>query len=240
MARLPRLTLAGQVHLVVLQCRAGQSMFVDDEDRRRYGGALLESSREHAVAVHAYALLDDQVLLLVSAPEPASLGRFMQAVGRRYVRPFNRRHARTGALWDGRFRSAVIDPASFLLECMRLIEQAPVRRGWVSQANDWVWSSAAHHAGRKADSIVTEHVGYWQLGNTPFERQAHHVRALGVMLADDTVAKLLVAARHGWPVGSAVFLRALAEATDRPVQRRPRGRPRGAPVLNDASGTKVG
>jgi putative transposase len=229
MARLPRFTLAGQVHLVALQCRAGQSMFVDDEDRRRYSVALLESSREHAVAVHAYALLDDQVLLLVSAPQPASLGQFMQAVGRRYVRPFNRRHARTGALWDGRFRSTVIDPASFLLECMRLIEQAPVRRGWVGQAGDWVWSSAAHHAGHKADSIVTEHVAYWQLGNTPFERQARHVRDLGLMLADRTVGELLAAARHGWPLGSAVFLRSLAEATERPVQRRPRGRPRQTP-----------
>ena len=239
MARLPRLTLAGQVHLVVLQCRAGQAMFVDDEDRRRYSVALLESSREHAVAVHAYALLDDQVLLLASAPEPASLGRFMQAVGRRYVRPFNRRQARSGALWEGRFRSAVIDPASFLLECMQLIEQAPVRRGWVSQAGDWVWSSAAHHAGRKTDSIVTEHVGYWRLGNTPFERQARHVRELGTMLADDTVAKLLAAARHGWPLGAEVFLRGLAEATERPVQRRPRGRPRQAPVLGGTGGTKV-
>jgi putative transposase len=239
MARLPRLTLAGHVHLVALQCRAGQSMFVDDEDRRRYSVAVLESSREHAVAVHAYALLDDEVLLLVSALEPASLGRFMQAVGRRYVRPFNRRHARTGALWEGRFRSTVIDPASFLLECMRLIEQAPVRRGSVSQAGDWVWSSAAHHAGRKTDSIVTEHAVYWQLGNTPFERQARHARELGVMLADETVAELLAAARHGWPMGSAVFLRGLAEATERPVQRRPRGRPRQAPGRAGTSGTKV-
>ena len=224
---------------MVLQCRAGQAMFVDDEDRRRYGVALLESSREHAVAVHAYALLDDQVLLLASAPAPASLGRFMQAVGRRYVRPFNRRHARRGALWEGRFRSTVIDPASFLLECMRLIEQAPVRRGSVSQAGDWVWSSAAHHAGRKTDSIVTEHVVYWQLGNTPFERQARHVREIGVMLADDTVIELLTAARHGWPLGSAVFLRGLAEATERPVQRRPRGRPRRVPVPAGTGGTKV-
>ncbi len=224
MARLPRLALAGQVHLVTLRCRAGQTMFVDDEDRRRYGVALLESSREHAVAVHAYALLDDQLLLLASAPEPASLGRFMQAVARRYVRPFNRRHCRVGALWEGRFRSTVIDPASFLLVCMRWVEQAPVREGWVATAGDWVWSSAAHHAGRKTDSIVTEHAAYWQLGNTPFERQAVYVRESAVMLSDAVANELLAAARHGWPLGPPAFLSALADATERPLQRRPRGR----------------
>jgi putative transposase len=235
MARLPRLALAGQVHLVTLRCRAGQTMFVDDEDRRRYSVALLESSREHAVAVHAYALLDDQLLLLASAPESGSLGRFMQAVARRYVRPFNRRHGRTGALWEGRFRSTVIDPASFLLVCMRWVEQAPVREGRVAMAGDWVWSSAAHHAGRKVDSIVTEHAAYWQLGNTPFERQAMYVRESAVMLSDATVNQLLAAARHGWPLGPAVFLQSLAEAAERPVQRRQRGRP-----ATPSSRTKVG
>jgi putative transposase len=225
MARLPRVSLPGQVHLVLLRCRVGEAMFVDDEDRRRYRLALLDSSREHTVAVHAYVLLDEQVQLLASAPAPASLGRFMQAVARRYVRPFNRRHGRSGALWEGRFRSTVIDPASFLLVCMRLIEQAPVRAGWVLRASDWAWSSAAHHAGLQADAVVSEHAAYWQLGNTPFERQALYVRESAVMLGDDVVNELHAAARHGWPVGPEPFLKALAEATERPVQRRPRGRP---------------
>ena len=225
MARLPRLTLAGQVHLVLLRCRTGQSMFVDDEDRQRCRLALLDSSRERAVAVHAYALLDEQVLLLATAPEAASLGRFMQAVARRYVRPFNRRHGRSGALWEGRFRSTVIDPASFLLTCMRLIEQAPVRSGRVQRASDWPWSSAAHHAGLHADAVVTEHAAFWQLGNTPFERQAAYVRESAVMLADDVVRELIAAARHGWPAGPEAFLQVLAEASERPVARRPKGRP---------------
>ena len=228
MARLPRLALAGQVHLVNLRCRAGQTMVVDDEDRRRYSVALLESSREHAVAVHAYALLDDELLLLATAPEPGSLGRFMQAVARRYVRPFNRRHGRSGALWEGRFRSTVVDPASFLLVCMRLVEQAPVRKGGVGQAGDWGWSSAAHHAGRKTDSIIVEHAAYWQLGNTPFERQALYVRESAVMLSDAVVNELLAAVRHGWPVGTPAFLAALGDASERPVHRRPRGRPASA------------
>ena len=226
MARLPRLTLAGQTHLVLLRCRAGQVMCVDDDDRRAYTVALLEAARALAIAVHAYVLLDDQVMLLATEPAPGALGRFMQAVARRYVRPFNRRHARTGPLWEGRFRSALIDPASFLLECTQLIEQAPVRAGLVAEAADWPWSSAAHHAGRKADSIVTEHEAFWQLGNTPFERQARHARDSASPLAEARVRELLAAARHGWPIGGMAFVRTLADVAARPLAPRPRGRPR--------------
>lgn len=225
MARLPRLDLAGHLHLVIQRGRDEHPVFVDDDDRRRYLGAMLDSSRECAVAVHAYALMSDQVLLLATPREPTSLARFMQALGRRYVKAFNHRHARRGALWEGRYRTTIVDPASHLLTCIRLIEQAPVRQGLVARTSDWPWSSAPHHAGQKADSVITEHVAYWQLGNTPFEREARYALESAVLLGDQELQQLLGAARHGWPVGSEAFLAALAKHTDRPIRPRPRGRP---------------
>ena len=226
MARLPRLDLAGHLHLVIQLARDGHRAFVDDDDRRRYLGAMLESARECAVAVHAYALMDTEVLLLATPAETASLARFMQGLGRRYVKAFNHRHGRNGALWEGRYRTTVVDPASHLLACIRLVEQAPMRAGLAARTSDWPWSSAAHHAGRKADPIVTEHTAYWQLGNTPFEREARYARESAVLLTDQEVERLLMAARHGWPIGSDAFLQALRRTTDRPVQPRPRGRPK--------------
>ena len=62
------------------------------------------------VALHAYALLDDAVQLLLRPPSDAALSRMMQALGRRYVAAFNRRHGRSGTLWDGRFRAGVVQP----------------------------------------------------------------------------------------------------------------------------------
>ena len=225
MARLPRLELADRLHLVVQRGRTGEAVFVDDDDRRRYLGALLESSRECAVAVHAYALMDDGVLLLATPGKPDALSRCIQALGRRYVKAFNHRHGRRGALWEGRYRTTVLDPASQLLTCIRLIEQAPVRQGLAVRTNDWPWSSAAHHVGQRRDAIVTEHPAYWQLGNTPFEREARHLRESALPLKDQEVERLLTAARQGWPVGPEAFLRELAEATNRPLRPRLRGRP---------------
>ena len=98
MARLARLAFAGQAHLIVLAGAAvGSSLFVDDEDRRRFTLALLECSRACGVAVNAYSLLDEQILMLVTPAQPESLQRFMQRLGRNYVGAFNLRHGRSGA-----------------------------------------------------------------------------------------------------------------------------------------------
>ena len=226
MARLPRLDLAGQMHLVIQRGRDLRPVFVDDDDRRRYLAALLDSMRECAVAIHAYALMDDHVLLLATPSAAASLSRFMQAVGRRYVKAFNHRHGRSGPLWEGRYRTTAVEAGVHLLNCIHLIEQAPVRAGLVPHASDWPWSSALHHGGRKVDSIVTEHAAYWQLGNTPFEREARHARESATLLPVNETQRLLGSAEHGWPVGSEAFLQGLAQSTDRPVRPRARGRPR--------------
>lgn len=224
MARLPRFDLAGRLHLVIQRGRDASPIFVDDDDRRRYLGALLDSTRECAVAVHAYVLTDDEVLLLATPSAPGALACLMQAVGRRYVKAFNHRHGRSGPLWEGRYRTTVVDPDSALLTCIRLVEQAPLRRGLASRVTDWPWSSAAHHGGQKRDAIVSEHAGYWQLGNTPFEREARHLRDSAVTLEPHTVNRLLDAAAHGWPFGPDAFLRVLAQETERPVRPRSRGR----------------
>ena len=225
MARLPRLDLAGHLYLVIQRERDAKPAFIDDDDRRRYLAAMLDSSRECGVALHAYALMNDHVLMLLTPAEATSLARFVQAVGRRYVKAFNRRHGRSGALWEGRYRAAAVEPASQLMACIRLIEQAPVRAGLATLASEWPWSSAPHHSGQRLDAAITEHAAYWQLGNTPFEREARHVRETAAMLTPTEVATLMSAASHGWPHGSERFLAALAQATDRPVHRRRKGRP---------------
>ena len=226
MARMPRLAVAGQPHLVLQRGGGARPVFIDDADRRAYLAVLAELAQRGPVAIHAYVLLDDAVMLLVTPREPADLGRFMQAVSRRYVPAFHRRHGSSGPLWAGRFQAAALDPERYLLPCTLLIEQAPVRAGKVAMANEWLWSSAAHHVGRAAVPWLREHAAWWRLGNTPFEREAKHEAELQRMLEGDRVGELLAAARGGWPLGSPAFVAAAGQASDRPVRARPRGRPR--------------
>jgi len=231
MARLTRLAFAGQPHLIVLAGTDGKPVFLDDEDRSRFTLALLECSRACSVAVHAYSLLDDQILMLATPTQGESLRRFMQRLGRKYVGAFNLRHGRSGALWSRRYGAAAIDPASQGWRCIRLIEQAPIRAGWVVQPQDWPWSSAAHHVGHLRNPVLREHALHWRLGNTPFEREARHAQVLADTLPDPEVRTLIAASMRGWPVGPLAFVEGLAEAADLPasqLQPQRRGRPKSA------------
>lgn len=228
MARLPRLAVAGQAHLVALYGHSAQPVFVDDEDRRQFLAALRESALLQRVAVHAYVLLDDHVHLLLTPATADALGALMQGLGRRYGAGFNRRHGRRGALWAGRFRATVVQAGAPLLDAMLFIDHHPVRSGRVAAAHDHPWCSAAHHEGRVRDPLITECGAWWALGNTPFEREAAYRRLLADGPAPESVARLADAGRKGWPVGDAGFLAALSRQTARPLAPRPRGRPRSA------------
>lgn len=226
MARLARLALAGELHQIVLRGHNGAAVFVDDGDRTDFLAMLRQAAQEQGVAVHAYALLDTELRLLATPARAESLGRMVQSLGRRYVPAFNRRHGRRGTLWEGRFRSGIVDARDWLLDATVWIEDLPVRMGLVAAAGEWPWSSAAHHLGRRRDPTVTEHEAYWKLGNTPFERELAHALLLQQGLSAGRAAALERGLLSGHAVGDGAFLARLGELTPRPLTARRRGRPR--------------
>jgi putative transposase len=224
-ARLRRIVMPGELHVIVHRGHNGQPVFVDDRDRDAYLASLREAAREADVAIHAYGLLTREVRLLATPRDASGLGRMMQSVGRRYVRGFNQCHARSGTPWEGRFRSAVIEGASHLPAAMFFVEAVAESRAGRGEA-EAVRSSAAHHLAGRDDPLVEAHPAYWALGNTPFEREAAYGRFVAHGPPASQLAAILHAAMHGWVVGSDAFL-AQAEGQ---AQRRPRpaspGRPR--------------
>ena len=205
---------------------------MDDTDRLRLLAELRESAALYKVAIHAYVLMDNHLHLLATPETAGGLSHMMQSLGRRYVAAFNKRHGRSGTLWDGRFRAAVMEADTHLLACMRFLELNPHRTaGFTLPPEDYVWSSAAHHLGRRRDSLVLDHALFWALGNTPFEREAAWRRWLEQGVTVDEGRRLMDSAHKGWPLGGTSFLRALAEQTERPAAPRKRGRPpRTSPV----------
>lgn len=228
MARLPRLALAGELHHLGLLGHNGGAAFIDNNDRDAYLSMARQAAVEQGVTVHAYALLDAEVQMLVTPARADALGRMMQSLGRRYVAAFNRRHARRGTLWDGRFRSSVLDPAVWLFDATVFIETLAVEQGLVSRPGDWPWSSASHHLGRLRSALVTEHPLYWRLGNTPFERELAHADRLASGILPERADALRAALRRGQALGSGAFLAGLATPPSRPLVARPRGRPKRA------------
>jgi len=228
MARLPRLTLAHQPHHVIQRGNNRQPIFVDRADREMLLGLLADGARQFDVAWHAYVLMDNHFHLLATPASAEGLPQWMQSAGRRYVRYFNDRHGRSGTLWEGRYKSTLIQPERYLLRCMAYIDLNPVRDGLVAEAGEHPWSSHAHYAGLRHDRGLTPHPLYWALGNTPFEREAAYaelVRA-GVSAADQSL--LTDSALHGWAAGDSAFLESLQKSTDRRISKGRPGRPQRA------------
>ena len=225
MARLARLAIAGQVHLLIQRVHQDRSVFADPADRQAYLQCLAEAAAKQGVALHGYGLAAAEVRLLATPIEAKALGRMVQFIGRRFVAGYNRRHGRHGALWDGRFRSTIIDPVDYFLPCLRYVEgaagSAPLEPGNESAP----WSSAVHHTGLRTDGFITEHAQFWSLGNTPFEREAAYRRAVEAPVAGSQAEGIALASLHGWVLGSEHFLQSLGMQTERRLRPLLPGRP---------------
>lgn len=165
----PRITSVP--HHVIQSGSSGSPVFLSDADYRFYLMCLHKGAERHQCAIHAYVLMPDHVHLLVSPGPLDGLSLMMRYVSNRYVQYFNYVYDRTGRLWEGRFRSGLIDDERYLLKCYRYIESNPVRARIVESAGKYPWSSYAYHATGREDRVVHDHATYVALGATPHARQ---------------------------------------------------------------------
>jgi putative transposase len=228
MARLPRAVMPGHPHLLIQPGHNGQPVFLDTADAALYLATVADAAHSARLAVHAYALFADEVRLLATPEAADGLAQLMQAVGRRYVPAFNKKYSRSGTPWEGRFRSAVVEPGPEFLACLRFIEAAAPARG-SPRTGEPLLSSLAHHLGHRVDPLIADHPAFWAFGNTPFEREATYRRFIEQPPEDGEVATILLAARNGWALGSPAFRAAVAQRTGRRAESAPRGRPRKSP-----------
>ena len=225
MARLPRLIVPSQPHYVIQRGLNGQNVFQDTDDYTTFLAWLRTAARTYKVAIHAYVLLPDGLHLLATPSEEDGLGQMMQWLGRCYVPYYNQKYGRAGTLWHGRYKTSVVDAENFLLTCCRYMEAAPVRAGVAPAADEYPWSSYAHHAGMRADNVVTDHPVYWSLGNTPFQREAAYIELSGQYLPAAQIAVVEAAVLKGWPLGTDRYKKELEQKAKRQVLPAKRGRP---------------
>ena len=217
MARLPRLTLPDHPHHVILRGNNRQDIFRDSADQQRMLGLLETHGLEQQVDVHAYVLMSNHLHLLVTPRSENALPLMMQAVGRSY--------GRTGTLWEGRYRSTLIQTERYFLVCMVYIDLNPVRAGMVSQAADYPWSSHAHYTGTRQDAWLTPHALYWALGNTPFARELAYAQLVQAGIEQSQQHALTSATLSGWALGEEGFVVGLQKLTPRRVRKAAAGRP---------------
>lgn len=224
MARQARIVIPGQAMHVLVRGNNREILFHESADYATYLNWLRTAAIQFSVMVHAYALMPNHAHLLVTPKEADSLGKLMQSLGRRYAQFFNQKHDRTGTIWEGRYRSSLIDP-DYLLRCQRYIELNPIRNGLESRPSDCLWTSYASHTGEKAEAWLQDHPRFWDLGNTPFERQiawANYVKEGTPHLEGRLITDAILRSR---PWVSPEYAKTLLKGNPDAMQIRPRGRP---------------
>jgi putative transposase len=218
MPRPPRPILPGQPLHIIQRGNNRTVCFGCDDDRQFYLRALQNTSRRAGCAIHAYALMTNHVHLLATATQESSAVRMMQMLGGRYVRYFNDRYERTGTLWEGRYRSSIIDSERYFLLCSRYIETNPVRAGMVTHAEDFRWSSFRFNAYGQTDDLVTPHDIYLALAPLPSSRQAAYRELFSSTLGQNELRAIRCAINANASLGAGT-LRATFESKYRRSMR---------------------
>ncbi len=189
------------------------------EDFARYHMHLCEVSVSLGCTIHAYALMTNHIHLLLTPTSRGSASDLMRRVGCRYVHYFNRRYRRTGTLWEGRFRSALVQSSSYFLACSRYIDLNPFHAGMVHDAADYEWSSFRRLAHGTPDALVHPHGEYLNLGVTDVDRRAAYLAFCASAVGHRTREAIRRATRSNAVIGDDGFAEQLEASLHRRVTR---------------------
>ncbi len=226
MPRKPRFNLPGIPQHIIQRGNNREPCFLAKEDYQRYLDDLTKSVSKYRCNLHAFVLMTNHVHLLVTPMQEHGISHMMQALGRRYVRFINNTYGRTGTLWEGRYKSSLIDSDRYLLTCMRYIELNPVRAAMVEHPGDYQWSSFQTNAHQAENKLVQRHPVYIQLGATDEERKRHYRELFRDHMDKDTIHQIRDALNHELVLGRSYFKDKIEAMTKRSARLGKPGRPR--------------
>ena len=225
MPRKPRIYVPDAPVHAIQRGYKNNAIFRDDFDRLEYLRCLKQAADACGCSVHAYVLMTDHVHLLLTPDQSTSAACMFQSLGRHYVRYVNETYRRHGSLWEGRYKSNIIQPETYFLSCQRFIEMHPVRAGMVDHPAKYRWSSYAVNALGVSNPVVTKHAEYLALGRTRMDRRSVYQVFCESPFDDDELELLGCAVQSGTPLGSEQFITQIEVTSGRKIGFLKRGRP---------------
>ena len=223
MPRKPRFVLPGEPQHVIIRGVNREPIFYTEADYHYYLSKLKEATSKHGCACHAYVLMTNHVHLLLTPETECSISKAIQVLGRYYVQYFNYTYGRTGTLWEGRYKSTLVDSEQYLLTCYRYIELNPVRAQMVEHPSEYPWSSYQHNAVGREDALITAHYKYEELGGSEEKRQQGYRALFRTHISDRQLEEIRAAANKEWVLGSDYFKDKIARKLNRKTTPLPRG-----------------
>jgi putative transposase len=202
--------------------------FYSEEDYLFYLENLAEQAAKQACEIHAWCLMTNHVHLLLTPSHPAGASLLMKGLGQRYVQYVNRTYQRTGTLWEGRFRSCLVQEDSYVLACYRYIEMNPVRAGMVEHPAEYRWTSYRTNAQGEESRLITPHAQYNALGEAGLPRTASYRALFKGQLDPGLVDQIRSSTNGNYVLGGSRFELEVEGVLGRRVRRGKPGRPKKA------------
>jgi putative transposase len=201
-------------------------VFSDDRDRKAFLDALGKTKARYPFRLFGYCLMSNHFHLLLRPESGQSVGRIMQSLMVAHTWHYHKRYGSVGHVWQGRFKSPVIQDDRHLLTVLRYIEANPLRARIVKDLASYRWSSFPAHSRGVADPLLDSLPEYESLGRTPAERRARWVRKVQAPQPQTELKRIRECTRTGKPLGEDEWVRTQAETLGIDLNPRPRGRPR--------------
>ena len=166
MPRTKRLVSDDTVFHIVQRGNNKQTIFREDEDFEKFLSIIRKYITKFKVEIYHYCLMRNHIHILLKIFKKDTLAKIMQGVLQSYRFYYKRKYGYIGYLYQGRYKSALIQDDNYLSECGRYIERNPVRAGIVKAPYEYRWSSCKHYASGQKDDITTENPLYESFGNT--------------------------------------------------------------------------
>jgi len=221
--RLPRLSVANVPQHVIVRGNNSEAIFKSQHDCKSYLFFLQQAAEKYSTSVHSYVLMANHVHLLISSQHDKGVSRTIQALARHYVPYFNHRYSRSGALFNARYRSALIENGDAVLSVYRYIEENPVRAGMCEQPQDYRWSSYKTNAYGEANSLVSASREYLALaGNV--DGRCERYRKLSIAPIDpEQLSFIRKQTNRSLIIGSDLFRKRMEKHFGVCLHEKPRG-----------------
>lgn len=226
MPRRARVLLPGVTLHLIQRGNNRSACFYAKDDCFFYLEQLADQAKKHGCAIHAWCLMTNHVHLLLTPIKPESAGLMMKGLGQRYVQYINRTYRRSGTLWEGRYRSCLMQEEAYVLACYRYIELNPVRAGMVEHPGEYRWSSYRANAQAELSSLISPHPLYESLGSNRMQRSDIYRELFRYQLDLGLVDQIRTATNSNYALGSPRFAAEVESAVGRRVTRGNPGRPR--------------
>ncbi len=226
MPKKARVLVPNYPHHIVQRGHNRKAVFLIEDDYRYYLENLKQFKTTYGIKIYAYCLMTNHVHLLVEPPDDATvLSRMMKRLAGRQAACINKREARSGALWGGRFKASPVDRECYLLACSRYIDLNPVKARMVFKPEDYPWSSYRKKAGYESMDWLDTDSCFDGLGSPNKDRCVAYQEFVGQGTPSVEQKFIAQALQRNQLTGDDLFIDEIEQCLGFRIEHRERGRP---------------